>query len=233
MRQRGSKGVESTVPPSTVLDSGIDEEGSTEDDDDLDAPSQSQGLSQKPIHTRRPQRSRQRTKSPSLPASAEPATSPPPASRPKAKGFRIGGKAKTEAPELPQSEDKAVAQEDEPTQVSMPLPSQIDSQMEASPKKPRKAFKIGGKNKASQDIVSSQRDVTISPATQRFRDAYSPTPKSSPPLMPQDTQKEPTLVEVTREETSEEKAERKRAELKRRNEEIAKKQAQQKKKKRF
>ena len=51
--------------------------------------------------------------------------------------------------------------------------------------------------------------------------------------MPQEIEEEPTPIEAVHKETPEEKAERKRAELKRKNEEIAKKQAQHKKKKRF
>jgi len=111
--------------------------------------------------------------------------------------------------------------------------TQVDTQVDASPKKPRKPFRIGGKNKVSQDAASSQREHTMSPRSSRFRDAHSPTPKSSPPPMPRDVQEEEKPVEEIHEETPEEKAERKRSELKRRNEEIAKKQAQTKRKKRF
>ena len=98
-----------------------------------------------------------------------------------------------------------------------------------TPRKTRKPFRIGGKGKKAED-GASQRDMTASPSTQRFRATQSPTaePPSSPPRM-----KEMTPVEEVHEETPEEKAERKRAELKRKNEEAAKKQAQAKKKKRF
>lgn len=112
-------------------------------------------------------------------------------------------------------------------------PSQVDSQLDASPKKPRKTFRIGGKNKSGQGVASSQHESTQLPAPAGIEETHSPAPKSSPPVMLQRLQKEPTPVETTHEETPEEKAERKRAELKRRNEEIAKKQAQHKKKKRF
>lgn len=114
----------------------------------------------------------------------------------------------------------------------MPPPSQVES-IETSPKKPRRAFKIGGKGKVSQDPASSQPEVIVSPSSSRFRDANSPTPRSSPPPLPQEMQREETPVEEVHEETPEEKAERKRAELKRRNEELARKQAQHKRKKRF
>ena len=201
----------------------------------MDAPSQSQGRVSKPTVTRNSnlQWNRQRTKSPSPPAPAESATSPPPASKAKTKGFRIGGKAKKEFAKSPEPQVTAVDPSPEPSRVSVLPHPELDSQLNASPKKPKKAFKIGGKNKPSQDAASSQLEMANSPAAHRFRDAYSPTPKSSPPLPPQDTREETTPVEPISEETSEEKAERKRAELKRRNEEMAKKQAQQKKKKRF
>ncbi|KAF2996297.1 hypothetical protein E8E13_005478 [Curvularia kusanoi] len=212
-----------------------EEEESTDEDDDLDAPSQSQGRIQGPSNNRDPSPSGQRAGSLSLPAPAEPATSPPPVSRPKAKGFRIGGRAKEETSYSPKPEEATTIshEQNEQTQTLIPTSSQIGTQLSASPKKPKKAFKIGGKTKSSQDTALSQREITDSPAPEQFRDIVSPTPRSSPPLMLQDVQEEPPSMEPIREETSEEKAERKRTELKRRNEEIAKKQAQHKKKKRF
>ncbi|KAF2623072.1 XLF-domain-containing protein [Macroventuria anomochaeta] len=216
------------MPPSAQRNRGADDEYSTEDDKCLDAPSRSQ--SQSRTHSRAPRQTRQRTKPPSPKASAEPATSPPPVNRSKGKGFRIGGKAKRETPET-RSNEEIVPQES--TRASMPPPSQVDSQGDASPKKPKKPFRIGGKSKASQEAASLQHDITASSKTTRVRDVNSPTPKSSPPPMPQEVQKEVTPVKEVHEETPEEKAERKRAELKRRNEEITKKQAQHKKKKRF
>lgn len=116
------------------------------------------------------------------------------------------------------------------------LPSHMVTTVSTSPRKSRKPFTIGGKSRLSQEPASSQNDVTDSSKTGRL-DANSPTPKSSPPPMPQGIQAEVGFVEEKHEEiheeTPEEKAERKRAELKRRNEEIARKQAQHKKKKRF
>lgn len=210
----------------------VDEDDSTEDDGDLDAPSRSQTQSQTQAGSRAAGPARQSTKSPSTKSPSEPINSPPPVTRPKAKGFRIGGKAKKDSPEISQEENITARQDDEEPQHSVLPPSHGGSQVDTSPKKPRKPFRIGGKHKASQDVASSQRNVTTSPTTSRFRDAHSPTPKSSPPPMPQ-MEAEATPVEEVHEETPEEKAERKRAELKRRNEEIAKKQAQHKKKKRF
>ncbi|KAF3035265.1 hypothetical protein E8E11_002538 [Didymella keratinophila] len=209
------------APPLAQHVQTADDEESTEDDDDLDAPSQSQSQ----------RRARPRTKSPPPEPPIEPATSPPPVSRvkPKPKGFRIGGKVRKASPDPPQEKEPTP---EESARVSMQPLSQVES-IETSPKKPRRAFKIGGKGKASQEPASSQAEAVVPPSTNRFRDANSPTPRSSPPPLPQEMQKEETPVEKVHEETPEEKAERKRAELKRRNEELARKQAQYKKRKRF
>ncbi|KAF9690714.1 hypothetical protein EKO04_011535 [Ascochyta lentis] len=235
-RNLTSKGMSKPPEPQPTLPSAqqkedIDEDESTEDDDDLDAPSRSQSHSQSQSHSHTPRQTRQRTKSPSPIAPSEPATSPPPAIRPKARGFRIGGKAKETTSEPPRQENEPAPQNKEATQSSAPTLSQVDSQTDTSPKKPRKAFRIGGKPKASQEAAATQLD-TAAPPTSRFRSAGSPTPKSSPPPMP-DVGIEAASIEEVHEETPEEKAERKRHELKRRNEEIARKQAQHKKKKRF
>ncbi|KAJ4368681.1 hypothetical protein N0V86_009590 [Didymella sp. IMI 355093] len=219
------------TPLSAQDGKAADDDESTEDDDDLDAPSQSQSKSQSQTPGRIPRQTRPRTKLPSSEPPAGPATSPPPVSRvkPKPKGFRIGGKARTAMPDLSQEKEPAFGDQD---RASMPPSSQVES-VDMSLKKPRRAFKIGGKNRASHEPASSQHEITASPTTSRFRDTHSPTPRSSPPPLPQQMQKEETPVQEVHEETPEEKAERKRAELKRRNQELAKKQAQNKKKKRF
>ncbi|KAJ4331144.1 hypothetical protein N0V95_009940 [Ascochyta clinopodiicola] len=217
------------IPPPAQHKVDLDEDESTEDDgDDLDVPStsQSQGRLQ---HNRAPTQMQQRKKSPSPKMPSEPATSPPPVSRPKGRGFRIGGKAKETTLNTSRQEDEPEPHHAEASQSSALPISQLDSQTRTSPKKPRKAFRIGGKPKASQEPASSQLDTTT---TTRHRHARSPTPKSSPPPMPH-VEKEATPMEEVHEETPEEKVERKRAELKRRNEELVKKQAQHKKKKRF
>lgn len=121
----------------------------------------------------------------------------------------------------------------ETSRTSMPPSTQVVPQTDASPKKPRKAFKIGGKNKPSKEAASSQLETTGFPISSHSREVDPPTLNSSPPPLPQEAHREPTPVVEEHEETPEEKAERKRAELKRRNEDIAKKQAQHKKKKRF
>ncbi|KZM24919.1 uncharacterized protein EKO05_0002707 [Ascochyta rabiei] len=218
------------MPPSAQHKVNMDEDESTEDDDDLDVPSRSQNQNQDQSHNRAPRQTQQHIKSPSPKAPSEPATSPPPVSRPKGRFFRIGGKAKEAEPKPLRQEDESGPRDVEATQSLVPPFSQFGSQTGTSPKKPRKAFRIGGKSKASQEAASSQLDATAT--TTQFRSAHSPTPKSSPPPMPY-IQKEATPREEMPEETPEEKAERKRAELKRRNGELAKKQAQHKKKKRF
>lgn len=215
------------TPPLVQDDRVAEDEASTEDDEDLDAPSGSQNQSQ--TLSRVVRQSQQHTESPAQKPPSEPATSPPSVSRSKAKGFRIGGKAKRASSETsPENETTPV----EPARATMSPPLQTDS-VDASPKKPRRAFKIGGKRTMSQELGPSQQQVTISSSPHHGRNAQSPTPQSSPPPMPQEIQKEETPVEEVHEETPEEKAERKRAELKRKNEELAKKQAQHKRKKRF
>jgi hypothetical protein len=203
------------------------EDGSTEDED-LDAPPKSQSQGQAPtLH----KASRRRTPTPEPHSSPKPDT--PPAQKAQASSFRIVGKSRrvTESPPpLPKTADAELEADVLPTRESVP-PSP-PSQATTTPKKTRKPFKIGGKGKAA-DGGASQRAMTASPSTNRFRAAQSPTaePRSSPP--PLAAVKEITPVEEVHEETPEEKAERKRAELKRKNEEAAKKQAQTKKKKRF
>ncbi|KAJ4982588.1 hypothetical protein SVAN01_11916 [Stagonosporopsis vannaccii] len=220
--------------PLAQRNDGAGDEDSTDDDDDLDGPSRSQSQSQSHPHDRTKRQGLHPTRSPSPPTSAEPATSPPPvSSRPKGKVFRIGGRAKKNHPPNSQPEENASVSDEGLGRDLIAPPKQVNTQVDTSPKRSRKPFKIGGKNKASQEDVSLQGEHTLSPKPSRFREVHSPTPNSSPPPLPQDPQKEVVPVEERLEETPEEKAERKRAELKRRNEEIAKRQAQSRKKKRF
>ncbi|KAF2029477.1 XLF-domain-containing protein [Setomelanomma holmii] len=191
------------------------------DDDDLDAPPKSQGSQ---TASRKVTKSSARTKSPS-PSSSPPKVVAPPA-KSKVKGFRIGGKAKkAQADSPPPTEvvrDATPATDNEP-----PLPQQ-GADVEVTPNKVKRTFKIGGKGRTGQ-AGSSQ----VPQMTDRTRPTHSPNaqPASSPPPMPM---KEGTsVVKEEHEETPEEKAERRRAELKRKTEEAAKKQAQTKKKRRF
>ncbi|KAF2124429.1 XLF-domain-containing protein [Dothidotthia symphoricarpi CBS 119687] len=199
---------------------------STEDDDDLDAPAKSPSLSTNS------QKSPLRAKSATPEATPPTKEDPPSVVKLRAKGFRIGGQAKKQVAEPPSPPQESGGELPEgepllPQESMLPPTSQIDSQVNTTPKKPKRTFKIGGKGKAVTDGDDSQ---PIIPNTTRLR---SPTIDltSSPP--PNRTVEEPPPVEEVPEETPEEKAERRRAELKRRNEEAAKKQAQTKKKKRF
>ncbi|KAI4952364.1 hypothetical protein J4E91_002833 [Alternaria rosae] len=226
-RELGKRLVKTPAPlPSSPRDKGSEtEDDSTEDDEDLDAPPKSQNQ----VPGRTPQKaSLKRTPTPEQHSSPNVLT--PSVQKPKVSSFRIGGKSKraTESPPpSPKPADAEPEPEILPTRESVPAsqPNQA-----ATPKKTRKPFRIGGKGKKAEDDAS-QRDVTASPSTQRFRATHSPT--AEPPSSPPKIMKEMTPVEEVHEETPEEKAERKRAELKRKNEEAAKKQAQAKKKKRF
>jgi hypothetical protein len=220
------------VPAPSSPQNGQDgDDDSTEDDDDLDAPPKSQGQSQSQGRTPlKPPPRKSSTPEPSPP----PKATTPPATKAKVKNFRIGGKSRraTESPPpLPQAQERPDP-DTLPTRESVPPSSQPEIQANVTPKKVRRAFKIGGKGRAVDD-ETSQRAGTASPSTNRIRASRSPTAELPSSPSPPKAVKEMTPVKEAHEETPEEKAERKRAELKRKNEEAAKKQAQSKKKKRF
>lgn len=202
---------------------------STEDDEDLDVPIKTKSQS-----SIKQSQSQSRIKSPTIEEQSGRTRASPPATK-KVKGFRIGGKSKniTAKSPSPKRNTGALA-----TEVADPIPlpknrlSPVPSQADVTPKKSKKVFKIGGKGKAAQ-AGSSQVDTASSPV-QRTRATQSPTaePPSSPPR-PAPIKEESPIPEEALEETAEEKAERRRAELKRKTEEAAKKQAQNKKKRRF
>ncbi|EAT91533.2 hypothetical protein HBH56_007220 [Parastagonospora nodorum] len=211
------------------LKAPITSDDATEDDEDPDAPlrSQSQKSSQ---NARRPPPSR--IKSPTPEASSPPKSATPPEPKPKAKGFRIGGKTK-EIVTQPQDHLDNLPDGD-----ALPLKesgsSQTIADVDLTPKKGKRTFKIGGKGKGKGDVGgSSQVQDTAPPMVDRTRATRSPStpPPSSPPVSRFGRIISPVIEE--REETAEEKAERRRAELKRKTEEAAKKQAQSKKKRRF
>jgi hypothetical protein len=211
------------------LKAPITSDNATEDDADLDAPlrSQSQKSSQ---NARRPPSSR--IKSPTPEASSSPRSAKPPVAKPKPKGFRIGGKTKEIAPQPQDHLDNL------PDGDALPLKESGSSQMIAdvdlTPKKAKRTFKIGGKGKGKGDVDdSSQVQDTAPTMADRTRGTRSPSalPPSSPPVPRSGRVTSPVIEE--HEETAEEKAERRRAELKRKTEEAAKKQAQSKKKRRF
>jgi hypothetical protein len=217
--------------PSSPRDGHDEDDDSTEDDDDLDAPPKSQSQSQGRTSRKLPHR---KSPTPEPSPSPSPRAPTPPATKAKSKNFRIGGKSRIDTespPPLPQAlnePDPDVL----PARESVPPSSQPETQVNVTPKKARRAFKIGGKGRAT-DGDASQRAGTASASTHRIRASRSPAaePLSSPPAG--NAVKEMSPVKDVHEETPEEKAERKRAELKRKNEEAAKKQAQAKKKKRF
>jgi hypothetical protein len=213
-------------PLKPAVAEAMSDDDATEDDDDLDAPPKSR--SQTLCQTVR--------KSSPCAASSTPeelpspkATTPPPA-KSKGKGFRIGGKAKQAAPDLPSpnQEDHAITPEPDDISLKEPLPSQTAANVDSTPRKAKRNFRIGGKGKGSKG-ESSQDPDAVPAMADRTRDTHSPSvqPPSSPPA------KEPSPMVEEKVETAEEKAERRRAELKRKTEEAAKKQAQSKKKKRF
>jgi hypothetical protein len=213
-------------PLKPEADEAVSDDDATEDEDDLDAPpkSRSQTLSQ----TVRKLSPRAASSTPEeLPP--QKATTPPPA-KSKAKGFRIGGKAKQVGTDFPSPnhEDHEVTPELDDISLKEPLPSQSAANVDSTPRKATRNFRIGGKGKGSKG-ESSQVPDAVPAITDRTRDTQSPSvqPPSSPPV------KEPSPMVEERVETAEEKAERRRAELKRKTEEAAKKQAQSKKKKRF
>jgi hypothetical protein len=226
IKQNRSLPTKATKPLESNVNDAMSDDDATEDEDDLDAPpkSRSQTMSQ----TVRKSPSRAVSSSPEeLPL---PKAGTPSSPKSKAKGFRIGGKAKQAAdePQEPKREDHDVTPELDDISLKEPSPPQTTADVESTPKKAKRNFKIGGKGKDSKG-ESSQVPEAVPIMADRTRDTDSPSvqPPSSPPA------KEPSPVVEEKVETAEEKAERRRAELKRKTEEAAKKQAQSKKKKRF
>jgi hypothetical protein len=163
----------------------------------------------------------------------KPDTSPP--AKPKAKSFRIGGKAKKSFEDTPPPAegDMGALPPAEDNPIREPPSSQLDVGGDTSPKKAKRNFRIGGKRKGAAG-GSSQTTEPAPAMADRSRHTHSPSsqPPSSPPIGRIIKEQTP-IVEEEHEETPEEKAERRRAELKRKTEEAAKKQAQSKKKRRF
>jgi hypothetical protein len=227
--------------PPVVDDSGTTDEG--DDDDDLDAPLNSQNQALK-----------NRTSalgigSPTLEASLQPEAnhssspiasltereSPPSLHKTNVRGFRIGGKAKKSESQTRSISDTAgiLSEERIEETVRIPTRQKVDSEVPIGPKTARKGFKIGGKGKV---LEGSDYDVAVPSSQGKNRDVSTGVRRGSVGLRTIDStraKKETTPTEEEREETAEEKAERKRFELKRKNEEAARKQAQSKKKKRF
>ncbi|KAF1916594.1 XRCC4-like factor-domain-containing protein [Ampelomyces quisqualis] len=197
------------------------EDDSTEDDDDLDASPQGPGQRSSQTKAATPVEPR-----PSVPVEQL-------VEKRNSRGFRIGGKAKPVARDSPPPTSPHAA----PSTVDQPVkdqpPSHTNNQSEATPKKAKRTFKIGGKGKGGTGDGSHVPEMAP-PMRDGTRAIQSPSaqPSSSLPKDRSVREESPALA-VGREETAEEKAERRRAELKRKTEEAAKKQAQSKKKRRF
>ena len=200
---------------------------STEDEEDLDSLSRSQDQGHKQTTSLPPPRPK--SVAPEMPSQSKADLMP--SNKARGQGFRIGGKANKAAEKTPTPPPRSLSNvESSPGKDITPPSSQVDSQ--ASPRKARRPFRIGGKARQG-NVEDGQRAVTLSPKRSRPTATHSPTaePASSPPPVHAVTVATP--LQETHEETPEEKAERKRAELKRKTEEAARKQAQHKKKKRF
>jgi hypothetical protein len=154
--------------------------------------------------------------------------SPPPAppANTKAKGFKIGGKAKKPESPAPLSPPEGSQSLDNAGEI----PTRHKNKDGPTTRPAKKGFKIGGRSK-----TPTMNDLTDSQETEVQKVIPKPTPAVPVESPVSGTVKadENVLAAEEREETEEEKVERKRRELKRKNEELAKKQAQSKKKKRF
>lgn len=195
--------------PASKPKSETSDTDTAEEDDDLDAPPKSQS-----------QRSSQPTRKPPPRAKS---SSPEHLFPPKAKGFRIGRRAKKASEEpLPSRTSEYLSVEATPNIDDVPADDSPPTANAEIPRKAKRNFKIGGKGKGSEPVPSM---------ADRTRATHSPSvqPRSSPRPAKEETPE----VEEEYEETPEEKAERRRAELKRKTEEAAKKGAQSKKKRRF
>ena len=113
-----------------------------------------------------------------------------------------------------------------------------DALTSTTAKASRKPFRIGGKDRALTD--NSEASSIPHPLSKPLKTRHSYAVSSENHSVAPVPRKASTKIEVEesspieeREETPEEKAERKRLELKRRNDDLAKKQAQNKRKKRF
>lgn len=207
------------IPKTLGIDAGT--EIDDDEDDDLDALPKSQSQIRKPPTQKLSTKAKSPT--PELPSS----TSMP---DPKAKGFKIGGKSgKVEPPPAVTGVAETSISEE-----SDHMPTRSKTHPESVSFKPtKKGFTIGGKLKAAGGAstgipmgIQSRGDLPIADKMESF---YSIEIEKQPAV-----EGSIEREQERREETAEEKAERKRQELKRKNEELAKKQVLNKnKKKRF
>ncbi|KAH8723775.1 XRCC4-like factor-domain-containing protein [Phaeosphaeriaceae sp. PMI808] len=212
-----------TLPQKELITDGEDDTDDTEDEDDLDALPKSRSQTSSQCLRKQPP-----VKSSTLDTLPKPIKSEsPPHTTSEVKGFRIGGISNKTATECPPPTPKKSATTSKLDDALMEEPpsSQMNTDVDATPKKPKKAFKIGGKGRREASDGSHIPEVVDRTKPTDSSLNQTPTPSSA--------QGKPPVLEEQYEETPEEKAERKRAELKRRTEEAAKKQAQSKKRRRF
>ncbi|RAQ99032.1 XLF-domain-containing protein [Stemphylium lycopersici] len=180
-----------------------DENDSTEDEDDLDAPTRRHSQDQ----VRKGQQPEHRKSSSSEQRSSPPVAAPA-AAKVKPGNFRIGGKTRKPTHSPSPVPENTHAGEDANTVLakrgSVP-PSSQEAESTMTPKKSRAPFRIGGRGRAG-DGGASQRATTASPSKNHSRATHSPTTEPpSPP--PQPAKREMTPVQELQEETPEEKAE--------------------------
>jgi hypothetical protein len=148
-------------PPLKVDTTTPSDDEATEDDDDLDAPpkGQSQILSQA---AGRPAPSRLESSTPEVPSSPPP--NAPSVAKSKAKGFRIGGKTRQVArdPSPPPQEDVDTTPDADELPIEEPQSSQMTADVDATPKKAKRTFKIGGKGRGGMDGSSQVLDTSAS-----------------------------------------------------------------------
>ncbi|KAL5432935.1 hypothetical protein PMIN07_004838 [Paraphaeosphaeria minitans] len=204
---------------------GVDQEDE-EDDENLDAPPKVHSQSQ-----RSPPRRKVSSPKISTPKIAPPVRADSPPAKPKAKGFKIGGRSKkTNSPPVMSAEETSTSQLQND---DLPTRSKVDEGGIGN-RPVKRGFKIGGRARPQTPTGIEESPSSEGSRARRDTSAITQSPLVEPSASATtkvETQESP--VEEERKETEEEKVERKRRELKRKNEELAKKQAQIKKKKRF
>ncbi|KAF2010664.1 hypothetical protein BU24DRAFT_427770 [Aaosphaeria arxii CBS 175.79] len=146
---------------------------------------------------------------------AEPTTS-----RPKPKGFKIGG-----AKRSPATVEAKITSEENVLEDNMNV--QITTASQHNEGRRRKGFKIGGKDKRTSEKETKNEFAGHIEESSRLTEIPDVEPtRGASQVETKDTHEE----EVKHDETAEEKAERKRSELKRKNDDLSRRQAQRKKK---
>lgn len=208
----------------TTIQNAMYEDQDGDEDEDLDAPPKVQSQS-RGVQSRSNAPSSQAT----APTRASPMRNSSPPAKPKAKGFRIGGRTKqTESPSVASDGEKST-----PQPQNEGVPAQLKAEEPDKPAK-KNGFKIGGRAKQQTPTGVADSQSSEGPSARRSTSTITQRDEIENLISTiTQSQKQNLPMEEEREETEEEKVERKRRELKRKNEELAKKQAQSKKKKRF